>query len=380
MNILFVHDHRFYEQNGIYFSPKFNKDVWAPYVMNNNNVVVYARRTNKQCTQIASANRVSFVLSRFYSNGISAIRNYFKIRKELTPLVMRADKIIIRMPSVLGCMVASVAKKYHKNIMAEVVGSAFDSYWYYGSISGKLLAPMYHVLNKRAIKLCDTAIYVTQEYLQNKYPNDKEMYACSDAIVQQASDDVLLRRLNKIYERKDRLICGEIGNISIPYKGYEVMLKAMAVLIDKNIDIEYHIVGGGNPAHVLNMARKLGIDNRVFYDDVLDHAKIDEFFDKIDIYVHPSFTEGLPRVVIEAISRGCPCLTSDAGGTPELIQPQYIHNAGDYHKLANDIIIFEHNKNTMALAAKYNYHHSKLYDISVLAPKRLLFYKKFLAK
>ena len=52
-----------------------------------------------------------------------------------------------------------------------------------------------------------------------------------------------------------------------------------------------------------------------------------EVFDqlsKIDIYVHPSLQEGLPRAVIEAMSMACPIVASNTAGTPELISNEFI--------------------------------------------------------
>ena len=40
-----------------------------------------------------------------------------------------------------------------------------------------------------------------------------------------------------------------------------------------------------------------------------------------DLFVHPSYTEGFPRVILEALAAGLPLVTTDAGGTAELLGP-----------------------------------------------------------
>jgi glycosyltransferase involved in cell wall biosynthesis len=70
------------------------------------------------------------------------------------------------------------------------------------------------------------------------------------------------------------------------------------------------------------------------------------FLDSIHLYVHPSRTEGLPRVVIEAMSRGRLALGSNVGGIPELLNKKYIHKSGDVNKLSSDIVsIYKDQKN-----------------------------------
>jgi glycosyltransferase involved in cell wall biosynthesis len=40
-----------------------------------------------------------------------------------------------------------------------------------------------------------------------------------------------------------------------------------------------------------------------------------------DIFVNPTFTEGFPRVILEAMAAGLPIVTTDAGGTSEILGP-----------------------------------------------------------
>jgi len=56
--------------------------------------------------------------------------------------------------------------------------------------------------------------------------------------------------------------------------------------------------------------------------------------DDVDIYIQPSRQEGLPRALIEAMSRGCPAVGSTAGGIPELLSPECLHQPGDHARLA----------------------------------------------
>lgn len=378
MKVLFVHDHRFYENDGIYYSPKFSQQTWKPYLQNGNDVTVYARRTSKKCEQVASTDtRVNYVLSNSFSSPLTAIKNYNIIKTELESLIRDSNCVIVRLPSITGIIASRIAYKYKKKLMAEVVGDAYDAYKYYGNLTGKIFAPVFKLLNKNAVRKMDAVLYVTKDYLQKLYPSSKLICACSDVLLEPVSHEVLEKRLKKIELRKDTFVCGEVGNISVPYKGYEVMLKAMSILKEKGIIIDFHIVGGGSPKRFYKQAESYGVRSQVYYDGMMVHSKISEFYDSLDVYVHPSYTEGLPRVVAEGISRGCPCLVSRAGGTSEFVNENCIHEIKDAKKLALDLEALYNDKELCRNLAVENFNHAKIYYTENLLSIRMEFYNKF---
>lgn len=378
MKVLFVHDHRFYESDGKYYSYKFSQQTWEPYLQGGNDVIVCARKTQKICTQLASTDsRVKYCLTSSFTGALSAIKNYGNICKELTELVKDADCIIVRLPSILGIFAAQIAKKFQKKILAEVVGDAYDAYKYYGTFPGQVAAPIYKILNRNTVNKADAVLYVTKEYLQKLYPSKGLTFGCSDILLAPVPVDILNQRIIKIGHESTDFICGEVGNISLPYKGYEVMIKAMSILKDRGKIVQFYVVGGGNPEYFYKQAEIYGVRDQVCYCGVKDHDNINQFYDSLDIYVHPSYTEGCPRVVVEAMSRGCPCLASCAGGIPELVNKMCIHNIGDANKLADDIELLYKNKEIRKQLAIENYQCAKEYYSDSILSKRMGFYKKF---
>jgi glycosyltransferase involved in cell wall biosynthesis len=92
--------------------------------------------------------------------------------------------------------------------------------------------------------------------------------------------------------------------------------------------------------------------------------------DEIDIYIQPSRQEGLPRSLIEAMSRGCLCIGSEAGGIPELLESQYIHKTGSGKSLFNRIDEHLHN----AYLCERNIEAAKQYDSKLINSKRNSFF------
>jgi glycosyltransferase involved in cell wall biosynthesis len=93
--------------------------------------------------------------------------------------------------------------------------------------------------------------------------------------------------------------------------------------------VSFRVLGDGDSARWQQLAAKLGIGGIVSFEGVLPSGSaVHEWLDSIDIYVQPSFQEGLPRATIEAMSRGCPTLGSTAGGIPELLDQECLHRPG----------------------------------------------------
>ena len=96
----------------------------------------------------------------------------------------------------------------------------------------------------------------------------------------------------------------------------------------------------------------------------------------MDVYIQPSLQEGLPRALLEAMSRGLPCIGSNAGGIPELLEKKMIFKKRNVKQLCK--ILKNLNKEELINSANYNFKKSKLYNLSYLNNKRNNFYDKIL--
>ena len=72
-------------------------------------------------------------------------------------------------------------------------------------------------------------------------------------------------------------------------------------------------------------------------DGSLPHEKVYGWYDGLDVYIQPSFQEGLCRSIIEAMSRALPVTCSDAGGNWELVDKNMIFRAGNVGQIADDM-------------------------------------------
>jgi len=62
-----------------------------------------------------------------------------------------------------------------------------------------------------------------------------------------------------------------------------------------------------------------GIQSVVEFQGYVDHDRLPEIYNRSDIFVLPSFSEGLPNVILEAQACGLPVIGTEVGGIPELL-------------------------------------------------------------
>lgn len=225
--------------------------------------------------------------------------------------------------SLINTLCVLAAEKSRIPYLTVVVGCAWDALWNH-SIKGKFMAPFCYLLEKWCQRKSKYSIYVTKKFLQNRYPTSGKSIACSN---------VELNFAQKSHRRqyiKDGIInIATVAAVDVRYKGQQYVIKALAKLGDKGKNIIYHLVGDGNIDYLQDYAKKLGVSDQVVFHGPLPHDQIADFLDSIDIYVQPSKQEGLPRSVIEAMSRGCLCIGSRIAGIPELLPHKYLFKAGD---------------------------------------------------
>jgi glycosyltransferase involved in cell wall biosynthesis len=115
-----------------------------------------------------------------------------------------------------------------------------------------------------------------------------------------------------------RLIC--VGRLS-PEKGHLGLLEVISRLRARGIDSRLSLVGDGplRPA-IEDVVERMNIGDRVSLEGFLIEDDTLAAIASSDILVLPSFMEGLPVVLIEALAMGKPVVASRVAGIPELVE------------------------------------------------------------
>lgn len=383
MKATFFHDTLlFYNEKDVY-SVSFGYEVWQRYLKVFDYLVVVARYRETRdfdTTKLkkSSGANVSFVKVPNFKS-MRTLYKYFEARKIIEEEVKKADAIIVR-NSTIGNIAVKYAIKYQKPYAYEIVGCPWDALWNYGNIQGKILAPFAYLRTKKIAKNSKFTLYVTQKFLQKRYPTKGYSKGCSDVFLPIIEEKVLINRIEKIkkMDLDKKLKIGMIGALTSKYKGFDLAIKSIKELNNKYNNVELHILGGGDASKWRKLAKKEKILDKIFFDGTLPSGyPVFEWIDNIDIFIQPSKVEGLPRALIEAMSRGCPAVGSKTGGIPELLDKDFVHKKGNYKDLALKIDKFISNKEIMIQQAKRNFDLSKQYSKEILDEKRTKFWNEF---
>lgn len=103
-------------------------------------------------------------------------------------------------------------------------------------------------------------------------------------------------------------------------KGYEYALQSIRHLVDRGIEVEFHLIGDG-PEHqrILYTIHDLGLEGRVHLHGRLKPNEVRDQLWKSDAFLLSSLSEGLSNAVLEAMACGLPIVTTDCGGMREAV-------------------------------------------------------------
>ncbi len=106
----------------------------------------------------------------------------------------------------------------------------------------------------------------------------------------------------------------------VPAKGQHLLVKACHALKERGVAFHLTLVGAGPDRDSLEaLVAQLGIKELVTFTGPVGQGEIHAYYDKADIFALPSFAEGLPVVLMEAMGKGIPCVTTSITGIPELV-------------------------------------------------------------
>ena len=113
-----------------------------------------------------------------------------------------------------------------------------------------------------------------------------------------------------------------VGRLS-PEKGHLILLEAFAAVLDRHPEAKLVLAGDG-PMRGLVQERisELNLSQAIRITGWIDAAAVQAELDAATALVQPSFIEGLPVVIMEAMARRRPVISTYVGGIPELVIPK----------------------------------------------------------
>ena len=146
------------------------------------------------------------------------------------------------------------------------------------------------------------------------------------------------------------LFLGAVG----PRKGINDLVHAFAGVLNliPEAKVELHVGGDGAIEEARALAEQLGVEREITFHGWISGTAKESLLREASIYCLPSYNEGLPVSVLEAMSYGVPVVTTRVGGLPELIADGvngFLINPGDRGALVHRLVELS---NSVALRAE----------------------------
>ncbi|MFW3170393.1 glycosyltransferase family 4 protein [Geodermatophilus sp. CPCC 206100] len=289
-----------------------------------------------------------------------------RLAAAITGEVARAEVVLLRLPGVVPLLAAAACRLLRRTYSVEVVGDPV-AVLTSGALGrpGRALAPLARWQMRTAVGGAAAALYVTGSTLQCSYPHRAGAVAVSVSGAR-LGDDAFRDGGRRWQPGPVRILT--IGSQELPYKGHDVLLRALHRMRVDGVDARAVIVGGGRThAQLVDLAESLGVgDAVVFTGAVHDRSRLLELLDEASLFALPSLTEGLPRALLEAMARALPAVGSDVGGIPELLDGRWLVPAGDPSALAGAMTALAADRSEWEAQSLRNLRTARRYSSDVL--------------
>lgn len=130
-------------------------------------------------------------------------------------------------------------------------------------------------------------------------------------------DTTVYRPVQKNPKSTFDLLC--VGRM-VSKKGQFMLIQAMQELIKRHAHLRCRFIGSGPDLTALqHYTQQQGLSEYIVFEGSVNQREVKHFYEQSDLFVLPTFLEGLPAVLQEAMALGLPCVTTDVMGIPELI-------------------------------------------------------------
>lgn len=377
-------DDRIYVYNGEYY---FKNQEWCDFynrylrIFDSIKIVVRCSHVYllEPCRIRVDNPRIEVVDVPDFSGPKEYAKVFFKVGFALRNVCMGCDAAIIRLPSTIAQRVAGCVMKVRLPFGVEVVYDAEDGWKSQTNLLNRIL---WKRIDKEMRKTCykaDGVSCVTEHYLQKHYFSRK-----ANAFTSHYSSLALPKAFyasNRKYPLGKDFVVANVAN-QVQYKGrkgFNEIIEALSILKKRGTIVKAKFAGKdyqNGIGQLRALAEKLGVHEQIEFLGYINRAELDAFLSSVDAFVMPTRSEGLPRVIIEAMAKGLPAISTPVSGNPELLSRHFLVGYEDVETLADRIEELIKDKCLYEKTSEENFQNSLKYEASILERRRDDFYRK----
>lgn len=241
-----------------------------------------------------------------------------------------------------------LSKMFHRKIVLHIHATSFDKFYENGN-------SLLKYLTRETLNIADKIIVLSsrsKSFFAKLVPEYKL------AVIPNAVKGAIFCNELKRHIKSNVVKVLFIGGTEAKRKGVYDVLRAIPVVAEKHrSNILFAFVGECDVEKLRTICKEENVSN---YVEILGYLETEEkrkIISLSDIYILPSYSEGLPIAMLEAMAAGLPIISTPVGSIPEVIEEGvngYLIKPGDYHELAEKILVLAEDKQLRQMMGKKN--------------------------
>lgn len=263
------------------------------------------------------ASYVDFV--KKYRLGLSGI----KARKALADAIKSVDVVYLTLGSYFARDVESLCRRYKKPLMVEVIDDAISAITQttkYKGVTRKLALSVAYKMDRYYKNLCENypSLILGKELYERYRPSGS--VACAEFFENLMEEEDYSFGKPLFIDKKIKLLF--VGRL-VAMKAVEDLVLAVSQLVSRGCDVQCRIIGyGDTKEQLVSQVKNLKLEKNIEFVGFVKYGE--EMFAQYewaDVFVLPSVGgEGVPRVLIEALGRGCLVVATDVCGVSTIVK------------------------------------------------------------
>jgi len=247
-----------------------------------------------------------------FTRAINYVWTQSRISRQLMKLTRKVDFWIFFIGGEGLVLPALTAKLLGKGVVIASAGSA----WKVAQARGDLLAKVSVLLQSITYRLSNRIIMYSERLVEE---HSLQKYRNKISIAQKHFIDFDKFKVKREFNERDKLI-GYIGALS-KIKGVPNLLEAIPQVLAEKSDVRFIIGGEGElKGEVEKYLDEKNLKSKARFVGWIPHDELPDYLNKLKLLVLPSYTEGLPNILLEAMACGTPVLATPVGGIPDVIK------------------------------------------------------------